>query len=422
MVRIKNIFVLFIMVFAVEGSAQYVLTLDSCINQANRNFQFNQEIEYNAQIAELNIKNLNKGYLPSLELNAVSTYQNEQIEIPVALPGLDAPVAPLNLNNALVTMRQWIFDGSLTQHKKVIETANGNIRMQEVEVQKLNVKTKITQVYFGILLKQTQQQILRDKQAMLQSRLSEVSTAVENGLLLESDKNLLKAESVQLKQQTTELEFSLMESIKSLENLLGIPIPKGTLFNAVPTDIRFESSLSNRPDMLLLDHQSYLLEAQKELTKSVYLPKIGLFADGGIGLPGYNIFNDNLAPMARVGVTLRWKMFDWNQGRVLRQNLSINQKIIDLKKVQLSSQIGVQTAAQLNTIEKVKTLMQDDAELVSLYKLVADAYAAQLKNGTITSAEYIAQLNKVEEAESNLELHKIQLQVAILNYNNLLGE
>ena len=65
--------------------------------------------------------------------------------------------------------------------------------------------------------------------------------------------------------------------------------------------------------------------------------------------------------------------------------------------------------------------MQDDAELVNLYKSVADAYSVQLKNGTITSAEYITQLNKVQEAESNLELHKLQLQVAIMNYNNLLG-
>ena len=77
----------------VFGFAQKSLSLDSCINQANRNFAFAQQIDYNQQIADLNIKKLGKGYLPSLDFNAVSTYQNQQIEIPVAIPGFDAPVS-----------------------------------------------------------------------------------------------------------------------------------------------------------------------------------------------------------------------------------------------------------------------------------------------------------------------------------------
>ena len=406
----------------VFGFAQQSLTLDSCINQANRNFAFAQQIDYNQQIADLNIKKLGKGYLPSLDFNAVSTYQNQQIEIPVAIPGFDAPVAPLNLNNALFTLRQWIYDGSMTQHQKAIQTASGNVAVQEVEVQKLNLKTNVTQLYFAVLLKQTQTKILSDKQKVLTNRLSEVEAAVQNGMLLASDQDMLKAENVRLKQQLAELDFSLLESVQALENLMGVPISKGTIFSPTPSDINFGASITNRPDMLLLDQQFSLLEAQKNLTKSTYLPKIGFFADGGLGLPGYNIFDDNPAAMMRVGLTLNWKIFDWNQGSIQRQSLSVNQSLIGLKKAQMTSQIGVQTSAQLNTIEKVKTLMQDDAELVQLYTSVADSYASQLKNGTITSAEYITQLNKVQEAESNLELHKLQLQVAILNYNNLLVE
>jgi hypothetical protein len=59
---------------------------------------------------------------------------------------------------------------------------------------------------------------------------------------------------------------------------------------------------------------------------------------------------------------------------------------------------------------------------VELYTQVADAYAAQLENGTLTAAEYITQLNKAEEARINLELHRMQLLIATLNYNTLLGE
>jgi outer membrane protein TolC len=179
---------------------------------------------------------------------------------------------------------------------------------------------------------------------------------------------------------------------------------------------------SMRPDVQLLNNQISILEAQKALTKSAYLPRIGVFADGGLGLPGYNIFDDAIAPMGRVGISFNWRIFDWNKGSLQRQSLSLNQQLLLIKQQQVLTQVGVKTEGQLNAMAKARALMQDDAELVELYTQVADAYAAQLENGTLTAAEYIIQLNKAEEARINLELHRMQLLIAILNYNTLLGE
>ena len=46
------------------------------------------------------------------------------------------------------------------------------------------------------------------------------------------------------------------------------------------------ASLIMRPDVQLLTSRMDLLDVQKAMVKSSYLPKIGLFADGGLGLPG----------------------------------------------------------------------------------------------------------------------------------------
>ncbi len=424
MVSFKHITTLVFTLSAYAGWGQNQLTLDSCINQGYRNFRFTEQSNYNAQIADINEKRIGKSYLPTLELNAISTYQNEQITIPVNLPipGFEAPAAPLNLNSALFSLRQYIYDGSMSANQKVIQQNAGKVAVQEVEVQKLELKTKITQLYFSILLLQKQAEILDAKRTVLQARLKEVETAVQNGVLLVSDKQLLQAELVQLKQRIAEVHFNKKESMAALEQLTGLNIEETTLFAEPVAEIAVDNSLENRPDLLLLNYNSELLEAQKDLTKSTYLPKIGVFADGGFGLPGYDIFNDAISPMYRVGITLNWKIFDWQQGNLQRQSLSMNQQIISLKKDQLKSQVGVQTATQLNNVEKAKTLMQDDAELVNLYTSVSAAYANQLENGTITSAEYILQLNKQQEAMLNLELHKLQLLVATINYNTLLGK
>ena len=64
--------------------------------------------------------------------------------------------------------------------------------------------------------------------------------------------------------------------------------------------------------------------------------------------------------------------------------------------------------------------MRDDEEMLQLYASVSAAFASRLENGTITSADYIQQLNKEQEARSNMELHKLQVLIATLNYNTIL--
>ena len=423
MVKIYLSVFLLLGVFA-SSNGQSVLTLDSCINQAYRNFEFNKQVEYTNQVTEANVAGIKKNYLPTLDLNAIGTYQNEQISIPLAipLPGFEAPVAPLNINTALLTLRQWIYDGSMTHNQRLIQEASGNVQLQEIGVQKLEVKNSVMQLYFSVLLQEKQEEILKDKASVLKSRLKEVDAAVESNVLLASDRDLLMAELVQLKQRITEVEFGRKASISGLSQLLGIEISPETKFIQPQAELIASTDLSMRPDVRLMDYQMNLLEAQKGMIKSSYLPKIGVFADGGFGYPGYNIFKDEVSPMAKVGLSLQWHIFDWNKGSTQRQTIDLSQKIIRLKQDRLKTQVGVQRETQQSQIEKARQLMVNDQELVDLYTSISAAYSAQLENGTITSADYIQQLNKEQEARTNLELHKLQLLIATLNYNTLLGE
>ncbi len=423
MVNLKTIFTALALLPLLLG-AQNVLTLDSCINQAYRNFAFQKQMDYTRQVTEANISGIKKNYLPTLDLNAMATYQNEQISIPVTIPipGFEAPAAPLNINTALFTLRQWIYDGSMTQNQRLIQEAAGNVSLQEIGVQKLEVKNSVMQLYFSILLQEKQRSILQDKALVLEKRLAEVDVAVQARVLLASDRDMLKAELVQLKQRITEIDFGRKASIRSLAQLLGLDIATETIFSEPQAQITATTDLSMRPDVKLLDYQMNLLEAKKAMIKSNYLPKIGVFADGGLGLPGYDIFKDEISPMAKVGLSLQWHIFDWNKGSTQRQSLALSQNIIRLKQDRLKMQVGAQREVEQSQIEKARQLMLNDAELLDLYTSISAAFASQLQNGTITSADYIQQLNKEQEARTNLELHKLQLVIATLNYNTLFGE
>lgn len=421
MVKLNKILVL-ILLSTFVANGQSILSLDSCINQAYRNFEFNKQIEFTNQIIEANIAGIKKNYLPTLDLNAAATYQNEQISIPVdiPLPGFESPVAPLNINNALLSLRQWVYDGSMTKNQRLIQEVSGDVALQDINVQKLQVKNNVMQLYFSVLLQEKQIEILEEKLAVLEERYKEVKSAVQSNVLLESDEKLLKAEILQLHQRITEVEFGRKASVSGLSQLLGIEILEASEFEEPNVEVTTVSDFNMRPDVQLMNSQMDLLEAQKGLIQSNYLPKIGVFADGGFGLPGYDIFNDEIAPMAKVGITMQWHIFDWNKGSIQKQNLSLSQNLLQLQQDRIKKRMGVKSETEKQQIQKAKEMMLKDDELLELYTSVSRAYASQLENGTITSAEYVRQLNKEQEAKTNLELHKLQLTIAILNYNTLM--
>ena len=421
MVKLNKILIVFILSsFGVK--AQNVLTLDSCVNQAYRNFEFNKQVEFTNKITEANVAGVKKNYLPTLDLNANATYQNEQISIPVdiPIPGFEAPVAPLNMNNALLSLRQWIYDGSMTKNQRLIQEASGDVSLNEINVQRLDVKNSVMQLYFSVLLQEKQIEILKDKKTVLEERIKEVEVAVNSHVLLDSDAQLLKAEKLRLQQKITEIAYSRKASLSGLSQLLGVGLNDEISFVVPEEEITIVSDFEMRPDIQLVNSQMDLLEAQKGLVQSTYLPKISVFADGGFGLPGYDIFKDEIAPMAKVGLSLQWHIFDWNKGSLQKQNLSVSQSLLRLQQDRIKKQVGVKAQAEQRQIEKAEQLMLDDNELLELYTSVSLAYASQLENGTITSAEYIQQLNKEQEAKTNLELHKLQLAIAIINYNTLI--
>jgi outer membrane protein TolC len=403
--------------------SQVPLSLDSAVQRAYQHAELQRQVEITQAVTESNVGRIGKTYLPTLDLNAVSTYQNEQISIPVTIPvpGFVPPTAPLNLNNALLTIRQWIYDGSQSHHSRMIEEAAGASSLLEIETQRQQIKTTVMQHFFAVLLAEKHQQILTKKQAVLQQRFKEVASAVRNHVLLQTDADLLQAEIVQLSQAMVETQFTRLQHLRALEQLMGSPLPESVELIRPSVVLDRTSSVTGRPDMLLLDSRMNELEARKNAVSTTYLPKIGLFADVGLGLPGYDIFDDSPAMMARAGLTLSWHLFDWDKGGAQEESLELTRQLLTLQKQQLITQVSVQTNAQLTELERAESMLASDQELVKLYASISTTYAVQLQNGTITSAEYITQLNKEESAQTNLELHKLQALVATMNYNTMLG-
>ena len=132
--------------------SQSGISLESCINWAYQHFEYEKQAIAYRESAELADENATKNWYPQLILDGNASYQNENISIPIVVPGFDAPAVPLNFNRLLVKFNQTIYDGSMTASKRMLEQSKYSILEKSIETEKLKVKSKVIGMYTMVAL------------------------------------------------------------------------------------------------------------------------------------------------------------------------------------------------------------------------------------------------------------------------------
>ena len=408
--------------FGLTSIGQESLVLDTCLAHAYHKLEFDKITSSYDESAELAEKNLTNNWYPKLTLDGTFTYQNENISIPLAVPGLDAPVAPLNINRLVVNISQTIYDGSVTSNVKKVEEAKYKSLKKQVDVDKAGVKAKVTQLFITINLMEANSKILEDKKTVVEDRLTVLESAATVGSVPKVNVKLLQAEIMNLDQVILEAKFSNQALRASLSEITGLAISVGAKLVIPTISISYDSDVSQRAELQLLDLQMNSIDAQTSLTGTARLPKVSAFATLGAGNPGYDIFYEDIAPMAMVGLKLNWNIWDWNKTKNQKQSLTINKNIVQSQKTQVSTQFLSELKAQQLEIEKYKMLLAQDENVVTLRKEITLVKAAELENGSITTTAYLDELNKENEAKLNLQVHQLKLVMAQLNYLIIQGK
>jgi outer membrane protein TolC len=152
-----------------------------------------------------------------------------------------------------------------------------------------------------------------------------------------------------------------------------------------------------------------MLDANIKLTNTQRLPKVRLFSSAGMGYPGLDMFSGQLEPYYIVGAQASWKIWDWKQTKHTRQQLTLQKELVDTKREMFNLNLSVEQSDANNRINKQEQLISKDIEIVTLRERVTNRSAAQLENGTKTSADYIADLNLEKQARISLAVHQVML-------------
>ena len=415
----KNLTALLVLLSLVVN-AQQKLTLEDCYALANKNYPIAKQAELLQQKNTYEIDALKKGKLPKIDLNAQATYQSEVTELPIKIPNV--VVTPLNKDQyrATLDVNQLIYNGGVIDANTKLKEAQTKTQQQQVAVSLYQLKTRINQYYFSILLLQEKEALLISKQEQLNSRIKEVQSGVKYGAILPASEKVLEAEILKIKQQLIEIKSDKTKLLQNLATLTYSPIENTTKLVKPNFTIDFKKE-SNRPELKLFDLQSQQIETSSALLSKNQLPKVNAFGQAGYGNPGLNMLNNSFETFYMVGLKANWNVFDWNKTKAEKQALSVSKEIINSEKETFTINNQMQLQEFENEIKKNQDILATDTEIIDLRNTILKSSDSQLKNGVITSSDYIVEFTNLYEAKTNQKLHEIQLELAKANYQVIKG-
>lgn len=415
--------IILICLLAQIASAQTdTLTIDMCYDLTYKNYPLVKEKQLNLSASDLKMKNIQTNYFPGITLNGQATYQSDAMKVDIDIPmqGVELPEGVKDQYKLTLDVNQVIYDGGLTTAQKELEKSMLNSEMQNIEVKLYQLRERVNQIYFIILLFQEKENLLAVMINELKARLETVKSGVKNGAVLAVNADILKAEILKIEQQLAVVQNGKATSFSVLEVLTGADLPDKP-YLSMP-EVEFPTSATiKRPETKLFENQQQKLDALTKLSDAQRMPKLVGFSQFGYGRPGLNMLSDEFDSYYIVGAKLTWNVFDWNKNKRQKQIYTVQRDIIKAERETFDKNIDIASEQELGNIEQLSIMINKDIEIIELRKKVTQTYKSQLDNGVITSTEYITELNAETQAKINLEVHKIQLLQAKVNYMTIRG-
>jgi len=418
----KFLILILLVASTINVTVAQTISLDSCISWANQVQRFSENVSIIRQSQIMTMESTSKMNLPTLVLDGMATYQNENITIETPpVPGFQSPNVPLNFNRLLLNFNQTIYNGRLTSQKKLLDSLSFDSRAYQVEIAKAIVKARITGLYSSIVLVKEQRKIIDQQMSTVEAKGKQLQGVIDAGVGYKSDLINLKAEILNLKQSATELEYLERSLRNQLSSLTGHSINSVAKLS-LPEIVIDGDGVEARPELRLIDSNKRSLLAQSNLLAASRMPYVGVFGNVGVGFPGYDIFNNSVSPMLMIGLKVNWKIIDWHKSKNDRQILTYSRDILSLQYGRVKLQYETELVKQKQEMAKYEELITRDKEIVEMRKEVTQQISARLSGGTATSTDFLTQLNNEAVAELNQSIHLLKLTLSRINYLIIQGK
>ena len=391
-------------------------TLEECQQAAERNYPLISQYGLIEKTTDLTVSNLSKGWLPQVTASAQATYQSDVVAWPDQMQtiyqqmGLDLKGLKKDQYKVGIDVQQMVFDGGAISSQRDIAREQGRVQEAQTEVTMYQVRRRVNEMYFGLLMLDEQIALNNDLQSLLAANEQKLSSMWKRGTASESDYQAVKAERLNVMQQATTLDAQRKAVMRMLSAFCGMEVThveKPALI-ALPTQ-----DVAQRPELKAIDAQLSLANAQERLLNSALMPKLSLFATGFYGYPGYNMFDDMMSHdwswNGMVGARLSWNLGAFYTHRNDKAKIRLQRDMAETNREVFLFNNRLELIQQNENIEQYRRLMNDDEEIIALRSSVRKAAESKLAHGIIDANDLVKEINAENAARVQQSMHEIKL-------------
>lgn len=422
--KMKQLLSVLLLLISMAGFSQApsVLELSECIDKALSNHPKYRDSIYITEISILKIKNARTGFYPRVDMNAKAQYLSDVIDVRVKsfVPGLEFPSPQNDQYNLTLDVNQVIYDGGVIRSQEDLAQLSGVLNNQKLKVELYQVRDRVNDLFFNILFLQQKSELIKSAAGHLMEKRKEISSAVDNGLITQSDLDLLDAEILKLNQQFSEVSFSVSSGIHVLEIYMDTLLPENILLRKPNLEVNYTGPVK-RAEYRLFDYRLKQLSINDNLLEASKRPKVSGFGQVGYGRPGLNYLNDEFDSFYIVGARFTWNIWDWNKTRREREQIALKKNLVTSQKKTFDENLFILLSRVRKEIQKWHVMIDRDRDIIELTSKVVKTSESRLKNGVITTSDYISDLYRETQAKIDMELHTIKLLESKTKYITLKG-
>ena len=398
-------------------------SLDQCQQAAEQNYPLIRQYDLISKTTDLTVANIQKGWLPQVSASAQATLQSDvtafpdQIQKAYQTMGIDMEGLRKDQYRVGIDVQQTVYDGGAIRSQKKIARQQGEVQSAQNEVNLYNVRKRVNEMYFGLLLIDEQIKLNSDLQELLSANEKKLASMVKNGTAAESDYQSVKAERLDVMQQGTSLQAQRNALVRMLSTFCGIEVKQAA--KPVLSESVAQTQTVRRPELKTIDAQLRLADAQKKALDASLIPKLGVFAQGFYGYPGYNMFEDMMGHKwslnGMIGARLTWNIGALYTRKNDKAKLNAQRSMFNVQRETFLFNNNLEQIQQNEDIERYRKLMADDEEIITLRSAVRRAAESKLSHGIIDVNDLVREINAENGARVQQTIHEIEMLKEIYN-------
>ena len=404
-------------------------TLEECQRAAEGNYPLIRQYGLIEKTTSLNVANIQKGWLPQVTASAQAKLQTDVTAFPDKLQtvfqqtGITMDGLKKDQYRVGIDVQQTVYDAGNIKSQKEIARRQGELQSRQNEVTMYNVRKSVNEMYFSLLLVDEQIRLNADLQTVLEGNEKKLAAMLKGGTASESDWQNVKAERLNVVQKMTGLQSQRTALARMLSIFCGIEV-NGLVKPEMPENMN--PSINLRPELKALDAQLRLTDAQERALDAAMMPRLGVFAQGYYGYPGYNMFEDMMSRKfswnGMIGARLTWNIGALYTRKNDKAKLQVQRETTEVNRERFLFDNNLEQIEQNENISRYRQMMTDDEEIISLRSSIRKAAESKLAHGIIDVNDLVREINSENKARVEQCIHEIEMLKEIYDLKITIGE